>query len=87
MTNLFLAGLSHHTAPIDVRELLALEGDKVREILGDLIGSGAAAEAMILATCNRVELYGVAEVPGEARRVAFDRLGGRSLPPDDRALR
>ena len=76
MTTLFVAGLSHHTAPIDVRELLALEGDKVREILGDLVGTGAAAEAMILATCNRVELYGVAEVPGEARRVAFDRLGG-----------
>ena len=82
MTTLFVAGLSHHTAPIDVRELLALEGDKVREILADLIGTGAAAEAMMLATCNRVELYGVAEVPGEARRAAFERLGGhRGVEP------
>jgi glutamyl-tRNA reductase len=75
--SLFVAGLSHHTAPIEVRERLALDGDKVREILIDLVGSGVVAEAMIVATCNRVEVYGVAEVPGDARRVAFERLGGQ----------
>jgi glutamyl-tRNA reductase len=70
---LFVAGISHHTAPIEVRELLALDGDKLREILADLSG-GALTECMILATCNRVEVYGVADVPGEARAVAFRRL-------------
>ena len=75
MRALFVAGLSHQTAPIEVREQLALESDKVREILTDLAGAGVLAEAMILATCNRVEVYGTAEVPGEARDAAFDRLG------------
>ena len=32
---------------------------------------------MILATCNRVEVCGVAEVPGEATRAVFARLGGQ----------
>ena len=77
MGALFVAGLSHHTAPVEVREQLALEGDKVREILLDLAGAGVLEEAMILATCNRVEVCGVAEVPGEARRAVFARLGGQ----------
>jgi|KBSSwiStaDraftv2_1062776.scaffolds.fasta_scaffold09180_10 glutamyl-tRNA reductase len=77
MGALFVAGLSHHTAPVEVREQLALEGDKVREILIDLAGAGVLAEAMILATCNRVEVCGVAEMPGEATRAVFARLGGQ----------
>ncbi len=82
MSELFVAGLSHHTAPIEVREQLALDGDKLREILADLAGGGALAEVMILATCNRVEVYGVAEVTGEARAAAFSRLGAnRGLAP------
>jgi glutamyl-tRNA reductase len=77
MRSLFVCGVSHHTAPIEVREQLALESDKVREILADLAGTGVLAEAMILATCNRVEVYGLAEVPGDARRAVFNRLGGQ----------
>ncbi len=78
-----MCGLSHHTAPIEVREQLALESDKVREILADLAGTGVLAEAMILATCNRVEVYGLAEVPGDARRAVFNRLGGhRGFGPE-----
>jgi len=84
MGSLFVAGLSHHQAPIEVREQLAVESDKVREILADLAGGGVLAEAMILATCNRVELYAVADVPGEARDAAFSRLGAyRGVAPRD----
>jgi glutamyl-tRNA reductase len=74
MGALFVAGVSHHVAPVEVREALALDGDKLREILTDLAGAGHLAEGMILATCNRVEIYGVADVPGEARAAAFARL-------------
>ena len=77
MGTLFVAGLSHRTAPLEVREQLALEEDKIREILSDLSGRGLLAEVMILSTCNRVEVYGVAEVPGEARSAAFARLGAQ----------
>ena len=80
---LFVAGLSHRTAPIAVREQLVVDEDKLREILADLTGRGTCAEVMIVSTCNRVEVYGVAEVPGEARGAAFRQMGahrGLGLP-------
>jgi glutamyl-tRNA reductase len=54
---LFVAGMSHRTAPIELREQLALEEEKIREILGDLANHGVLQEVMILSTCNRVEVY------------------------------
>jgi glutamyl-tRNA reductase len=72
---LFVAGMNHRTAPVEVREQLVLEEEKIREILSDLTGRGIVDEVMILSTCNRVEVYGVAAVPGEARSAAFGRLG------------
>ncbi len=75
MKMLFVAGLNHRTAPVAVREQLALEEEKIREILADLTGRGLLDEVMIISTCNRVEVYGVAAVPGEARTAAFGRLG------------
>jgi glutamyl-tRNA reductase len=71
---LFVSGLSHRTAAVDVREQLAVEDDKLREVLHDIQASGALTEAVVLATCNRVEVYGVADVPGEARATAFRHL-------------
>jgi len=82
-TTLFVAGMSHRTAPVEVREQLALEDDKLREVVAALGAQGTAAELMILSTCNRVEVYGVAEAPGEARAAAFRQLGahrGVGLP-------
>ena len=72
---LFVAGMNHRTAPVAMREQLAFEEEKIREILADLSGRGLLQEVMILSTCNRVEVYGVAAVPGEARSQAFSRLG------------
>ena len=74
---LFVAGMNHRTAPVALREQLALEEDKIREILADLGGRGLLEEVMILSTCNRVEVYGVAAVPGEARSLAFGRLASQ----------
>jgi len=71
---LFVAGLSHKNAPVALREQLAVEEEKLRELLRDVQVTGVVEEALILSTCNRVEVYGVAEVPGEARAVAFHRL-------------
>jgi len=71
---LFAAGLSHKNAPLGLREQLAADEDKTREILRDLVAGGVLREAVILSTCNRVEIYGVADVPGEARALAFRQL-------------
>jgi len=71
---LFAAGMNHRTAPVNIREPLALEEEKLREILQDVQATGVLAEAVVLSTCNRVEVYGVADVPGEARAVCFRHL-------------
>ena len=71
---LFVAGLSHKNAPVALRELLAVEEDKLRELLHDLQASDVLREVVVLSTCNRVEVYGVAEAPGEARALAFRSL-------------
>jgi glutamyl-tRNA reductase len=74
MDTLFVAGLNHRTAPIELREQLAFEEDKLGEILRSLHASGVLSEVLILSTCNRVEVYGVTEVIAEARRLAFGEL-------------
>ena len=53
---LALIGVSHKTAPVEVRERLAFPSDKIRAALASLLEQTHAAEAMILSTCNRVEI-------------------------------
>ncbi len=71
---LFVAGLSHRNAPVELRERLAIEEDKLREVLSDLQATSVVPEVVVLSTCNRVEVYGVAEAPGEARALVFRHL-------------
>ena len=71
---LFVAGLSHKNAPVELRERLAVEEDKLREVLADLQATAVMPEVVVLSTCNRVEVYGVAEAPGEARTLVFRHL-------------
>ncbi len=49
--------LSHHSSPVTVREKFAFAEARVPEALQSLRNSGIAEEAVILSTCNRVELY------------------------------
>ena len=70
----FVAGLCHRNAPVELREQLAVEEDKLRALLRDVHGAGVLGEAIILSTCNRVEVYGVADTPGAARAEAFRHL-------------
>ncbi|HTE52442.1 MAG TPA: glutamyl-tRNA reductase [Kofleriaceae bacterium] len=55
---LFVVGLSWRTAPVAVRERLAFRDEEVAPALADLLGSPDIDEAVILSTCNRVEIYG-----------------------------
>ena len=71
---LFVAGLSHRNAAVELREQLAVDEDKLRELLRDIAAAGVVREAIILSTCNRIEVYAVADVPGEARATAFRKL-------------
>jgi glutamyl-tRNA reductase len=57
-------GVSHRTAPLPVREALAFPKDQLRDALLRLRAETGAGEAMILSTCNRVELYTRQDDPG-----------------------
>lgn len=61
--SLVVIGLSHHSSPVTVRERFAFAEARIPEALQRLRDSGAAREAVILSTCNRVEIYAVSEAP------------------------
>src|SRR5437870_6506553 len=50
-------GLSHHTSPVELRERFAFAEAKIPEALLTMRSNGVADEAVILSTCNRVEIY------------------------------
>ena len=50
-------GLSHHSSPVTVREKFAFAEARIPEALQALRTAGLAEEAVILSTCNRVEIY------------------------------
>ena len=52
-------GLSHRSSPVEVRERFAIDPKRVSELLDELHSSGRVEEAVILSTCNRVEVYAV----------------------------
>lgn len=52
-----VVGLSHKTAPIAIRERLAVGRDELPELLARLRASDAVNEAVVLSTCNRVEIF------------------------------
>jgi len=51
-----VTGLNHKTAPVELRERLAISPDALPETTRALLGRPGVQEAMILSTCNRVEL-------------------------------
>lgn len=61
-----LVGCSHHTASVDVRERLAFTGEQVVDALAKLRDRFPRSEAVLLSTCNRVELYTGCEDPNHA---------------------
>ncbi len=59
--NLIVVGLSHKTAPIELRERLAFSETHIQDALKKLLCLPAIREGLILSTCNRVEIYAKAE--------------------------
>jgi glutamyl-tRNA reductase len=63
-----LVGISHHQAPVELRERAALDPERARDLALRL--AGAQGEAVCLSTCNRTELYLADESADEAERKA-----------------
>lgn len=57
--HIFALGLSHKTAPVELRETLAFGAEELPEVLPRLKEATGVAEVALLSTCNRTELYGV----------------------------
>ena len=79
MRDFVVVGLSHRTAPVEVRERLAVAPDRLEQELREIAASGRLDEALLISTCNRVELYATSANPIAASRVAKDALA-RRLP-------
>jgi len=81
--NLLILGVSHRTAPVSVRERMAVSEAALPEALRELRARPGISEGLILSTCNRVEFWAAAE-PGSAAaseiRSALVRQG--RLEPD-----
>ncbi len=58
-----VVGLNHRTAPIDVRERIALPKDQVPSALREVVNKAHIGEAMLISTCNRVELVTAGRSP------------------------
>ncbi len=79
---LFALGINHRTAPLDLREQVAFQTERLPLALGDLVRQRRLREAAILSTCNRTELYCAAEQPGDAQQAADWLAQYHHLPAD-----
>jgi glutamyl-tRNA reductase len=64
-----VAGMSHRSAPVEVRERVAFPPCAGRSFLRRLKDEGVVSEAVLLSTCNRTEVYSVVEEEGVRARV------------------
>ena len=72
--HLTLVGLSHKTAPVEIREKLTFPANRQEEALAILTQSSDVAEALILSTCNRTEIYAVTSTDVDGPSAIIDFL-------------
>ena len=81
--SLIVVGLSHHSAPVGVRERFAFDREAAASALRELTASGVASEAVVLSTCNRTEFYLVEGGRGNGRTKAGGTTGNGATPSAD----
>lgn len=82
---LLVLGLNHKTAPVEIREKFQFSRSRIKHILRLIKFSDYFAEAVLVATCNRTELYLVVVEEEDGRRAlaaAVERLSGDSFKPE-----
>jgi glutamyl-tRNA reductase len=78
--SLLTLGLSHHTAPVEARGRLAFIDAELPAALARLKGLPGIREAAILSTCNRTEIFAVAEADDESRLTEWWRRERQAEP-------
>ena len=66
--NLLLVGISHRTAPVELRERVDFQARGIADALRALTDRGSAREAVVVSTCNRAELYVACDEAAAARQ-------------------
>jgi len=72
--NFYLVGVSHKTAPIELRERLAFPEDRLPDALRQAASLPGVSETLILSTCNRVEILARAESPQQDLTISLTRF-------------
>src|SRR5215213_4293337 len=78
MSELLALGASHKTAPVAVRERIALTEAAAERFMRELVGEEPIQEVVVLSTCNRTELYLVVGDPVEAETAVLGKLARRA---------
>ena len=76
---LFAAGVNHKTAPVEVREQLAVQRNEIVDVAHYLKWFGHLDEIVLLSTCNRVEIYGTTQQTTRDVRSLFQFLTSEEL--------
>ncbi len=81
---LVVIGCSYRTATVDLRERLAFSADELQGALRELVSIPDVEEALLLSTCNRVEVWATTRRPGHARKAVVDFLShSRGVPEEE----
>jgi len=83
--NFFVVGANHLTAPLEIREKLALTSDRLAAFQSVAERIDGLRELAVLNTCNRVEIYGVAESGAVIDRLQAEYCAACDLPPEQLA--
>jgi glutamyl-tRNA reductase len=75
-------GLSHHTAPVELREKFAIPDGEVAGLAAQLRAAPGVREAVIISTCNRVEFYVAAEETAQGFAAVGEVVAARGTAPE-----
>ena len=73
--HLLLVGISHHTAPVELRERLDFQTRGLEPALRALVSRGVIREAVVISTCNRAEIYAAGDDLAAARQDVVSFIG------------
>lgn len=74
--NYLVVGVNHKTAPLAIREKLSFDAKQSQEFLSEILATRVLKESAVLSTCNRTEIYGVADGLEDAKSLIKSHLAG-----------
>lgn len=84
MHEIILLGLNHNTAPVEIRECLAFNGNETQIALKKLMAQPSITEVLLVSTCNRIEVLLTVKNENQAVDIAKSFLSGfKKIPISD----